>query len=405
MAIRRLPENARIVLAPPRYAILHATMSPIARFVELHWVPLIVAVGLISISLLLIYLFAREILTQLLEQLKGIVKLCGHFFGEIGKFLFQLVSILWIIWGLFFALRWRTQSAIRSFFVSTTFGVLILGTIYLCIELGMTLISGLRSELPALYERLKLAIHSKAPTLYAVLPKFKLQRLPEIPFVIECVLFVLAVLMFRHHWHEFKASRRREAVPPAFEELTLELDRFRKEHPTPDKSQKCAFFEILMTKMKQVFDTKSRRDVAFSIMDEEETDDGAGNKKRTGILKIYFLPNGSPLDKELRLLIGQGGAGKAYGKKAAIYIPSVRHLIGLNLKTRRSEGVTYVEGASLKTKPRKEKLRSILSVPVLADSKKDVVAILTVSSRKRNAFSEEDFDIASLAAAIVSTVY
>jgi hypothetical protein len=76
------------------------------------WIPLIVVVGLISISLLLLYLLAREILIQLLEQLKGIVKLCGHFFAEISKFLFQPASILWIIWGLFFALRWRTQSAI-----------------------------------------------------------------------------------------------------------------------------------------------------------------------------------------------------------------------------------------------------------------------------------------------------
>lgn len=367
-----------------------------AKYAYLHpswWMVgfLILLGGLISV-----FLFAPEIVAQLAEQVMGIAKLLGKLFAEIGKFFFQLASILWKIWGLLFALRWRAQFSIRYLFVSTTLGILLLGGFYLCAELLFALVNGFKKELPELYSQMDIAFSSKLPFLHAWLIKIRMPQVHEIPFKVELGLFLLAVLMFRHHLREFWASRRREAVPPALEELFLEFDKFRKTTPTPAKE---SFLEVLLKKMKEVLDKKSKRDIQFSVMEEEELPDKMGGLKKSGFLQITFLPANSPLDKNLRLRVGEGGAGKAYDKKAAIYIPSVRHRVGIDLDNEESVGVTYVKGAGTR------KLRSILSVPILANAKQDAVAVITASSKRRNGFYPEDFEIVRLAAAIISTLY
>jgi hypothetical protein len=344
-----------------------------------------------------VYRFAPEIVAQIAEQATNIAVLFGNLFAEIGRFLFQFASILWKIWGLLFALRWRAQFSIRYFFVSTTLGILFLGSFYLCGELLFTLLRGFKSELPELYARMDNSFASLLPGLHAWLARVHTPHIPEIPFKFEVALFVLAVLMFRHHWHEFWASRRREAVPPALEGLFLEFDKFRKSNPTPVEE---LFLEILFQKMKEVLDKKNKRDIHFSLMEEEEKPDPTtGKKQKTGILQITFLPENSPLDKTLRLPVGQGGAGKAYDKKVAIYIPSVRHSVGIDLDNEESVGLTYLPG------PGRKRFRSILSVPVLTNSKEDPVAVISATSKKRNGFRPEDFQILRLTAAIISTLY
>ena len=156
---------------------------------------------------------------------------------------------MWQLWGLVFALRWRFQFAIRYIFATTTLGVLVLSTFYLCAELSVTTLNGLKHELPDLYVRLSSSFSSGFPALYARLSAFQLPHINEVPFKVEIGLFVLALLMFRHHLQEFLASRRREAVPPALEEVFLEFDKFR-DNPAPDRDAKNNFLEILMKKLK-----------------------------------------------------------------------------------------------------------------------------------------------------------
>jgi hypothetical protein len=226
-------------------------------------------------------------------------------------------------------------------------------------------------------------------------------HLREMPFKLEAGLFVLALFTFRHHLKEFLASRRREAVPPALEEVFLEFDKFR-DNPTPDVAAKNDFLEILMRKLKDVLDSKNNHDVAFGLLEEEQVPDGNTMKmKKTGILTVSFLPVNSPLDRSLRIPIGKGGAGKAFDAKVAIYIPSVRHRIGIDLDNEKSVGLTYLAPQG---KP-KYKARSILSVPVLVNSKQDAIAVIAVSSRKRKTFWDADFEIVRLAASIISTLY
>src|SRR5205807_2159218 len=109
---------------------------------------------------------------------------------------------------LVFALRWRFQFAIRYIFATTTLGVLVLSTFYLCAELSVTTLNGLKHELPDLYVRLSSSFSSGFPALYARLSAFQLPHINEVPFKVEIGLFVLALLMFRHYLQEFLASRR-----------------------------------------------------------------------------------------------------------------------------------------------------------------------------------------------------
>jgi hypothetical protein len=73
-----------------------------------------------------------------------------------------------------------------------------------------------------------------------------------------------------------------------------------------------------------------------------------------------------------------GCVPKAYLGKVAIYIPSVRHRIGIELDSVKSVGVTYMQGPD-------RFLRSIFSVPVL-DFKGDAVAVIAVSSKRPRVF-------------------
>jgi hypothetical protein len=370
------------------------------RILGLPWWVVLSVLIFIGI-LVLVRLFAPEIWKQVAEQLKSIAGLCYNLLREVGRFFFQLGRILWTLWGLGFALRWRAQFAIRATLFTSTAFVLLVGSFYLCAELLETFVRGLKAELPELYAKLDTMLCSHAPQLHAWLGRFEMPHIREIPFLWEAVLCVLAVLLFTHHLQEFLATLRREAVPPALEEVFLEFDKFRKAHQTPNKAEKDAFLETLMKKMKEVLDKKSRRDVAFSLMEKEKehADNGNGKKIEVDVLKITFLPKDSPLKKNLTLRIGEGGAGKAYDKKVAIYIPSVPHRIGIDLDHQRSVGVTY------KKSPNKKKFGSILSVPVLVNSRTDAIAVLTVSSEKRNAFSDADFDVVRLTASIISTLY
>lgn len=363
-------------------------------FSHLSW--WLLGVLILIVVFVAVFTFAPEIVAQIAEQVTGIGKLFGRLLAEISKVFFQLGSTLWRIWGLLFALRWRAQFSIRYLFASTTLGILLLGAFYLCVELLFSIVNGFRSALPDLYARMDIAFSSKLPSLHEWLKKINMPHIPEIPFKVEIVLLFLAVLTFRHHLREFSASRRRESIPPALEELFLEFDKFRKTTPTPSKE---SFLETLLKKIKEVLDKKNARDIHFSVIEEEEVVDSRGVPKKTGILQITFLPAGSPLDKSLRFPRGLGGAGKAYDQKVAIYIPSVRHQIGIDLDNEQSVGVTYIKGAGTR------KLGSILSVPILANAKQDAVAVIAVSSNRRNGFYPEDFEIVRLAAAIISTLY
>jgi hypothetical protein len=287
----------------------------------------------------------------------------------------QIAGLLWTVWCFVFIIRWKLRFLLRNFLVQTTLGVLLVTGFYLVIELGV-----------AFLRHVGIAPWDWGNGHRLIL----FSELPAPPLSIEVVLLVLAFLIARHRWHEWKISRRQSKLPPALQKLLVEFDEFRKVSPKPDPAKKKAFLEVVLKRFKGVLDVGSKKGMVISLMEIPSGGDGK--------LTITFVhPAGSPIDADLKLAVGQGGAGKAYEKKVSIYIPSVRHVVGINVATKRSEGVRYEPSQN------KDPFRSILSVPVVASD--EVIAVVTFSARKRSAFYPEDFEIASLAATLVSMFY
>lgn len=282
---------------------------------------------------------------------------------------------LWTAWCYVFLLGWRIRLKLRNVFAQSALVVLLVTSCYLSIEFALTLVQKFGSTLPN-----NVVGRSSVP----------FPEVSEIPLPYEIASLILALLTSVHHWKEWKISRRQSAVPRAVEGLLLQSDQFLRDGAKKDTAKKSAHFEQFMEKIKALMDTKSDRDVAISIMEREAKEDAP--------LAVTFIhPATAPIDKEFKVLVGKGVAGKAYEKRAPVYVPSARHFVGINGETLRSEGLTYVPSEDKKT------FRSLLSVPVIVGT--DVFAVLTFSSRKRSAFDPEDFEIARLAAAFVAMFY
>jgi hypothetical protein len=289
--------------------------------------------------------------------------------------LVEVGGALWTAWCFLFTLGWRIRSKLRNTFAKSALAVLMVASFYLSIEFALVLVhkSGLFIGKPVL--RLGLAVPAE---------------MPEIPIQYEIASLVLAVLMFRHHWKEWKIARRQSAVPQRVEGLLIAFNEYLKDGGGKDPSKRANFLDNeALGKIKALMDTKTRRNVAISIMEEA--------RKGAPLAVTFTHPPTAPIDKTFTVPVGKGGAGKAYDQKVPIYIPSIRHLVGINGETLRSVGVTYEPSAD------KKNFRSLLSVPVMA--KANVIAVLTFSSRRRGAFDPEDFEIARVAAAFIAMLY
>ncbi|MBL8269064.1 GAF domain-containing protein [Steroidobacter sp.] len=131
-------------------------------------------------------------------------------------------------------------------------------------------------------------------------------------------------------------------------------------------------------------------------------------KQRPGAQRLFtthVYPKGTvkiDLSQELPLEISEDGlpnsaAGACFLRNSVIYVPSTRHLSGIEItgvekKDLRPIGLVY--------KPIKiEPGPSLLCVPVIKSGV--VAAVLNISSSKRDAFMVEDVDIGRLVAALL----
>ena len=289
---------------------------------------------------------------------------------QIGLQFLTIASILWTIWCWTYTIRWRLRFLLRNFLVQTALGVLLVAGFYVFLELAIAVFRHVAVISPNPGDKPRLALFPEVPT-------------PPLP--LEAVLLILAVLLVRHHWQEWRIRKRESAVPRGLEEMLILFDEFRKANVSPASTK--AFLEALLDRFKSMLEIGNKKGVAISLMED-----------LNGILAVTFIhPADAQLDKDLKLALGEGGAGKAYKKKVPIYIPSVRHLVGINIATMKPEGVTF------KPSQHKERFRSLLCVPILTKSK--VIGVLSFSSQKRAAFFPLDFEIASLAAAFVAMFY
>jgi hypothetical protein len=286
----------------------------------------------------------------------------------------QCFVALWTAWCFLVTIWWKIKFVLRSFFAQSALFVLLIASSYVVLELAVASLRHV-GAIPS---------EGRAGRLLTLL-----SEAPSLPMPIDAILLLIAALIVRHHWKEWKISRRQSAVPRVVEELLLEFDQFRKQAPiTVD--MRLEFIGRTFERFKMLLDTRSKRNVAMSLMDA-----ASGQAGHLGV--ALFKPDDAEFDRALQLPVGAGGAGKAYKDGVPIYIPSVRHLVGINCDTLESLGITYRPGSNA------ESFSSLLSVPVLVGNSS--VAVVVFASKQRSAFDPEDFEIASLAAALASMTY
>lgn len=211
-------------------------------------------------------------------------------------------------------------------------------------------------------------------------------ELPKLPFIADCALLALALVMVWHRWHEWKLTKREAMVPMGIETLIREYGR-----SAGSDIQRETFLDQLAATIKgalEVERTKCAIEISFMEKDKE-----------TGLLYIVFThPKDGDIDKDLTFREGEGGAGVAYQKEVAVYMPSTRHLYAVSLATEEYKLV----GLTFKPGQKESPFRSLLCVPVIRDGRK--IGVLNFSSKERSTFFPLDFGIARVAAAFLAII-
>ena len=147
-------------------------------------------------------------------------------------------GLLWLSWCWLYVIRWRLRFGLRTLVGRTAAGILLAGSFYIFAEFAMVVVHLLASD------------ESHAPPgtdqrepigkTLALLP-----AIAPLPLWMELTLLVLAALVFKHHWNEWRLQRR-EAVVPANLTKLLRDTRAVRTLATPDEATKDDFFRQVM---------------------------------------------------------------------------------------------------------------------------------------------------------------
>ena len=250
---------------------------------------------------------------------------------------------------------------LRHFWVESIIGVLLVASAYALLEVILTI------------------LHEIGPDKLTEIP-----ALPMFPRPLNYVILILGFLMFRHRLQEWRLRKREDKLPAAVQVLLRRMTDLKAAGAATERAR-SDFLESFMERFMKVLEAGGRRRILISLM--EPNNDGK--------LAITFKhPEDARLDEELRLEKGKGGAGLAWQEEEPVYIPSIRHRIGIKLVGQPTPlGFVYVESKS-------DPFRSLLCVPLFTDSK--FLGVLNFHSDQRSAFLESDFAIAKMAAAFLT---
>lgn len=351
--------------------VILSYLRTMTHFFVAH-IALLVTVGSLGLLCVLAWMIvhvAGEELRNAGSQFEHIAPLCRKFVIDIG-------SVLWGVWCWLYPVRWKLKAWSLNKFTNSVIGVLLGASIYFVFEflmdIGRYLIVSDEASPRRSFFR---GVVGSLPHLHT-------------PLWLELTALVLALVLVVHHWNEWRSRVKRFEVPGIVESCLLELDRLR----TPGTNQctlKAAstFLDFVMTKMKVQLEDDGNRRVEFSLM---KLDDAGA------LVIAYFFPSDSSIQGNLKLRIGEGGAGVAFKHKNAIYVPSTTHKMGINVDTNRTIGPIY------KPDETPTPIRSVFCVPVFRNG--EVAGVLNVVSTERSAFNALQLRICKLTGAIVSMI-
>lgn len=277
----------------------------------------------------------------------------------------DIARLSWLIWCWLYAIRWRIRFGLRTALGKTAAGIVLAGSGYVVLE---TLVAVARhsSHYPSIAEQL---------------------NIPELPLWSEAVLVILAILLLRNHFKEWRASSREARIAPGIEKaLDVALPELRK--ATLTEAELETLCTSVLREVVEILQVGRGREEIVATIVVRKADNSAMLQTR------FVYPVGTPrVDKAVELEIANSASGKCMAIQTSIYVPSTRHLGGINMKTYRSAGLVY---AAIPTEPG----RCLICVPIFSNTV--VTAVLNVTSTKTNAFQPEDAGIAGLGAKILS---
>lgn len=200
---------------------------------------------------------------------------------------------------------------------------------------------------------------------------------------VQAVVIAIAGWMVFHNMRELRARRRKSIVVTnlamllqefAGTDLAVGAEEVREEKLN-------AFIEKASVACMSSFD--KHLTTKMSIMLPRTSDNR---------LSIRFCAEDAGYDKELTLAIGEGAAGKAYEKKSAVYVPSVKQRQGIMISFPIKK---HSLAPNVYSRARSEPYQSILSVPIpTALTAEGVQGVLNLDSIKRDAFASSDVESA-----------
>lgn len=280
----------------------------------------------------------------------------------------ETFGALWKTWCWFYIIPWRLWYRVRNALAQTLIVIVTLVSFFVVAE----------SSLVLLHHK---EVLKYVPRLSQIDAKFL-----ELPLWADVLALVLAAVLSWHHVSEWKSERRKEELPEAISKLLRPFGRPAKTISSMTDDEKQVLFDSLIKAFRKVLELRRKWTISASLMEEKIPG-------KLSVTLVHEADSRDKLNKALVLDVGTGGAGLAYKGPVAVYIPSVTHLVGIDAETVVPVGLYHRSDPP-------EPFRSVLCIPVVGQSK--VVAVLTFTSRKRNAFGPSDYQIMRLAAGFVA---
>jgi len=208
------------------------------------------------------------------------------------------------------------------------------------------------------------------------------------PWWVEATIFLISLAMVRHHYQEWKIRRSEADIPELVGEIlqSCETSRTPATGRIPPEAKKV-LLEAIMTKMVSVLERDKSRQIAFSLMEPLPS----------GVLGItFFHPPNASFSGSYTLRLDQGAAGTAFSKGNPIYVPSTRHLMGIDVESYETIGQIY------EPDPPECRYHSVLCVPVIQGGK--ATGVLNISSTKIGSLDLFEFGIGKMMGAMIAAI-